>query len=94
MVLQITRYDVQPDKVDAYTKWAQGAIKAMTEAPGHVAFRAYRSRAGGSQVMTMTEFADLATWSSDDEGKRVVDELRAFTSHVDIELWETSPLMP
>jgi hypothetical protein len=34
MVLQVTRYDIHPDKLEAYLKWAEGAIKRMISVSG------------------------------------------------------------
>jgi quinol monooxygenase YgiN len=46
MVLYVMKFDIHPDKVDAYLKWAKGVIKCELAHPGVVEFRAYRSVTG------------------------------------------------
>ena len=64
MVLQITKWDIHPDKAEAYLKWTQGAIQGTVGAPGVVEFRAYRPVTGSHQFVTTYEFADLAAWAA------------------------------
>ena len=52
MVLQVIKYDIHPDKREAYLKWPEGAIKRLLSVPGVVEFRAYRGAAGAPQVVT------------------------------------------
>lgn len=40
MVLQVMKWDIHPDKVEAYSKWTEGAIKRTLSVPGVVEFRA------------------------------------------------------
>jgi len=50
MVLYVLRWDIHPDKVEAYLKWTEGAIRRTLAVPGVVEFRAYpavRRRAPG-----------------------------------------------
>ena len=49
MVLQVMKYDIHPDKVEAYLKWVEGAIKRVLAVPGVVEFRSYRPVTGSSQ---------------------------------------------
>ena len=42
VVLAVMKWDIYPDKVEAYLKWTAGAIKRTLAAPGVVEFRAYR----------------------------------------------------
>jgi quinol monooxygenase YgiN len=97
MVVQVMKYDVHPDKAEAYTKWTESAIKRTVAGPSVVEFRAYRPATGPSQVVTTYEFADLAAWaawSSDEDVQRVLSELRTLALNVDIEVWGPSPLVP
>jgi quinol monooxygenase YgiN len=97
MVLQVMKYDVHPDKAEAYTKWTEGAIKRTVGGPGVVEFRGYRTTAGDSQVVITYEFTDLAAWaawSSDEDVQRVLSEMRALTLNLDIEVWGPSPIVP
>jgi len=41
-VLYLMKWDIHPDKVEAYLKWAEGAIRRTLAVPGVVEFRAYR----------------------------------------------------
>ena len=97
MVLQVMKWDVHPDKTEAYTKWTEGAIKRTVAGPGVVEFCAYRPATGASEIVTTYEFADLAAWAawnSDEDVQRVLSELRTLALNVDIEVWGPSPIVP
>ena len=96
-VLQVTRYDLIPDKVEAYSKWAEGAIKRALTVPGVVEFRAYRPTTGVSLVVQTYEFADLAAWAawrSNKETEKLVAELETFAVNISTEVWSPSPIVP
>ena len=96
-VLQVTKYDVPADKLEAYSKWAGEALKRSLAVPGVVEFRAYRPTVGGSLVVQTHEFADLAAWAawrSNKELEKVVDELETFVVNLTVELWGPSPIVP
>lgn len=97
MVLQVMKWDIHPDKVEAYLKWTEGAIKRTLSVPGVVEFRAYRPATGGSQAVITYEFDDMAawaTWQSQEETQKVLTELRTLALNVTIELWGPSPVVP
>ena len=97
MVLFVMKWDIHPDKVEAYMKWTESAIKRTLAAPGVVEFRAYRPVSGASQVVVTYEFADLATWAAwngNQDVQKVLEELRTLTLNVNIELWGPSPVVP
>jgi quinol monooxygenase YgiN len=99
MVLYIVKYDILPDKAEAYLKWAQGAIPRALAVPGLAEFRAYRGLAGplGLQVVLTYEFADLADWAifrAHEDMQKLDDELRQFTANLTAELWGPSPVVP
>ena len=97
MVLQVMKWNIHPDKVEDYLNWTESAIKRTLAVPGVVEFRAYRPATGASQVVTTYEFADMATWAawqSDEDGQKVMDELRTLTLNVNIEVWGPSPVVP
>ncbi len=97
MVLQIVKWDIHPDKMDAYLKWTEGAIRRTVAVPGVVEFRAYRMASGASQVAITYEFADLATWAAwyaTEEVQKVLDELYTLALNVITELWGPSPMVP
>ena len=97
MVLWIMKWDIHPDKAEAYLKWTEGAIKRTLGVPGIVEFRAYRPVTGASQVVVTYEFADLATWAAwygNEDVQKVQDELHTLALNVNTELWGPSPVVP
>lgn len=96
MVLQIMKWNVNPNKSNEYPKWAETAIK-RTMTPDVIQFRAYRPITGNSQVAITYEFKDIAAWTkwqSDQNIQKVLDELRTFAVHLNIEVWGPSPIAP
>jgi len=97
MVLYVMKWDIHPDKVEAYLKWSQSAIQRTLAVPGVVEFRAYRGVTGAPQVVVTYEFADLAAWAAyyaHEDIQKVLDELRTLTLNVTTELWGPSPVVP
>ena len=97
MVLFVMKWDIHPDKVEAYMKWTESAIKGTLAAPGVVEFRGYRPVSGASQVVVTYEFADLATWAAwhgNEDVQKVLEELRTLALNVNIEVWGPSPVVP
>jgi quinol monooxygenase YgiN len=97
MVLYITKWDIHPDKKEAYTEWTQSAIQRSLSIPGVVEFRAYRPLSGTSQVVITYEFADLeawAVWRDSEDMQNVTDELYTLANNVSSELWGPSPVVP
>ena len=97
MVIKVIKWNIHPDKIEAYLKWTEGAIKRTLASPGVVEFRAYRPVTGASQVVITYEFADLAAWSAweiDENVQNVMNELRALALNVEIEVWGPSPVVP
>ncbi len=97
MVLYVQKWDIHPDKVDAYLKWTEGAIKRVLAIPGVVEFRAYRGGPGASQVVITYEFADMAAWAawySSEDVQKVRAEAGTLTLNLTNELWGPSPVVP
>lgn len=97
MVLYIMKWDIHPDKVEAYLKWTEGAIRRTLAVPGVVEFRAYRPATGSSQVAITYEFADMAawaTWQAHEDTQKVLAELYTLALNVTSELWGPSPVVP
>jgi quinol monooxygenase YgiN len=97
MVLHVVKWDIHPDKVEAYIKWTESAIKRTLAVPGVVEFRAYRPATGASQVVVTYEFADWATWAAwygNEDIQKVVNERRTLTLNESNELWGPSPVVP
>ena len=97
MVLYVSKYNIHPDKREAYTKFAQSAIRRVLAVPGVVEFRGYRSATGAQEVVTTYEFADFAAWAawySNEEVQKAVNEGRTFAIDWTSELWGPSPVVP
>ncbi len=97
MVLYVLKWDILPDKVEAYTKWGESAIRRTLAVPGVVEYRAYRPATGASQVAETFEFADMAAWAAwyvHEDVQKVVTELRTLTANRSTELWGPSPVVP
>jgi antibiotic biosynthesis monooxygenase (ABM) superfamily enzyme len=97
VVTHVIKWDIHPDKVEAYTAWAKAAIPKILAVPGLIEFRAYRPATGASQVVTTGEFADFAAWAawySHEEIQKLINERRAFTINEVSELWGPSPVAP
>jgi len=97
MVLYIMKWDIHPDKAEAYLKWTEGAIKRTLKVKGVVEFRAYRPVSGGRQAVVTYEFPDMATWAAwqgHEDTQKVLTELHTVALNVSIELWGPSPVVP
>jgi quinol monooxygenase YgiN len=98
MVLNVVKYDIHPDKAEAYAKLADSAIKRVLAVPGIVELRVYRGGVGAShQVLLTYEFADLAAWAAWDshpDVQKLEAELYAVALNVTTELWGPSPVVP
>jgi quinol monooxygenase YgiN len=97
MVLYITKWNIHPDKAEAYAAWARGAIQRTLAVGGVTEFRAYRPASGAFQVVVTYEFADLAAWAVWHDAAVVQDvhtELHTLATDITIELWGPSPVAP
>ena len=97
MVLHVIKYNIHPDKMEAYTKWTQSAIKRTLAGPGVVELRAYRAATGAHRLVVTYEFADIATWAawqSHEDTLKTRDELDTMATDVTIEVWGLSPIVP
>ena len=97
MVLHVMKYDIHPDKQEAYLKWVEGAVKRSLAVPSVVEFRAYRPAAGSSQIASTWEFADMAAWaawSSSADVQKLQGELNQFALNGSNEVWGPSPMTP
>jgi antibiotic biosynthesis monooxygenase (ABM) superfamily enzyme len=97
MVLYVLKWDIHPDKTEAYLKWTETTIKRTLAVPGVVEFRAYRIAAGTSQTVVTYEFANLADWAawqSNEEMQKVLEELHTLALNVNVEVWSSSPVFP
>jgi antibiotic biosynthesis monooxygenase (ABM) superfamily enzyme len=97
MILYVQKYDIIPDKAEAYNEWAKTAIRRILAAPGVVEFRGYRPLSGTSQATVTIEFADLdafAAFYADENMQQVLAERHAYEINITTELWGTSPVVP
>lgn len=97
MVLVVVKWDIHPDKVEAYTKWVPTAIQRDLSVPGVVEFRAYRMLVGSPQIVTTFEFADVASWAAWQANPVIQDvlfELHALSLNLTSEVWGPSPTVP
>ena len=97
MVLYIEKFNIHPDKLEAFNKWSIDAIKRSLAIPGVVEFRSYRPVSGTSQVAVTYEFNDLAAWAewqSHEEIQDLVTETHTYALNVEYELWGPSPVVP
>ncbi len=97
MVLLVMKWDIHPDKAEAYLKWTESAIKGNLAVPGVVEFRAYRPITGTSQIAITYEFADMAAWAAwynHEDVQKTLTELYTLALNVNIELWGPSPVVP
>ena len=96
MVLYIMKWDIHPEKGEAYLKWTGSAIKRLV-VPGVVEFRAYRPASGSNQAAVTYEFADMAAWAAwytNEDTQKVRAELGTLALNVTAELWGPSPVVP
>ncbi len=97
MPLYVSKWNIHPDKVEAYNEWTRKAIRKTVGAPGVVEFRGYRVAAGSHQVVTTYEFADLTalgTWLSNPDVDEMRAELRTLANDVTDEIWGPSQIVP
>lgn len=94
MVLYCFKWNVHPDKAEAYAAWAQSAIRRTLAAGGVTEFRAYRPASGAFQVVVTYEFADMAAWHDAEAVQAVITEAHTLATDVTAELWGPSPIVP
>jgi len=97
MVLYVVKWNLHPDKVEAYAKFTQSAIRRVLSVPGVVEFRGYRPATGAHEIVITYEFADLgawAAWHANEEVQKVMNEARTLAIDVTSELWGPSPVVP
>ncbi len=97
MVSYVAKWNILPDKAEAYTEWSSSAINRLLEAPGVLEFRAYRPATGSHQVVLMYEFANMnawASWQKNEDIQKLFDEARTYVTDIDVELWGPSPILP
>ncbi len=98
MVLYIMKYDILPDKTEAYGKWAvESAIPRILEIPGFVELRGYRPATGSYRFATTYEFKDMSSWAAwvgSPEYQKIMEEFLPFASLLSTEVWGPSPVAP
>lgn len=97
MVLYCIRWNIHPDKAEAYAAWTKGAIQRTLATGGVTEFRGYRPASGAFQVVVTYEFEDLtawATWHDKADVQAVFTEAHTLATDVTSELWGPSPIVP
>jgi quinol monooxygenase YgiN len=97
MVLYLFKWNIHPDKMEAYAGWAKGAIQRTLAAGGVSEFRGYRPASGSAEVVVTYEFADMAAWAAwygHDNVQQVIAEVHTLATGVTTELWGPSPIVP
>jgi len=97
MVLYVMKWNIHPDKVEAYLKWTESAIQRALAVPGVVELRVYRPATGAHQIVAAYEFADFAAWAawySNAEVQKIVDELHTIAIDVTTDLWGPARNVP
>lgn len=97
MVLYVMKWNVRPESMATYSEWSQSAIKRILGTGQVVEFRAYRPASGSHQVVVTHEFADMAAWStfvSNPDIQHLLDEMRAYATDIERELWGPSFIVP
>jgi heme-degrading monooxygenase HmoA len=97
MVLSVMKWNIHPDKAEAYAEWAQSAIPRVLATEGLVEFRGYRPASGSHQVVTTTEYATMADWAaaaSSETWNEIIAELHTMATDITTEIWGPSPVLP
>ncbi len=97
MVIYVMKWDIRPEKAEAYQEWARSAISRSPAVPGVAEFRGYRPATGCHQVAVTYEFADMQAWASwryNEDVQKVIDEGYTYTVNMSVELWGPSPIVP
>lgn len=97
MVVYIQRYNVIPEKRDAWQSWAQVAIPEILKVPGLIDLSAHRPVTGDYEVALLYTFATLDDWSSwinSTTMQRLLVESRQYEADLTFELWNGSALVP
>ena len=97
MVLYCFKWNIHPDKVQAYAAWSKSAIQRTLAAGGVTEFRGYRPASGAFQVVVTYEFATMAAWAAwqeEESVQAVFSEVHTLVTDVTAELWGPSPIMP
>lgn len=98
MVIYVMKYDILPDKAEAYARWAaESTIPRILKIPGLVEFRGYRPATGSHQIAVTYEFKNMASWAAwmeDPDYRKMMDEAQGFTTNWSVEVWGPSPVVP
>jgi antibiotic biosynthesis monooxygenase (ABM) superfamily enzyme len=97
MVNLVSKYDIHPDKAEAYKAWVKAAISRLIAVPGVKELRGYRPITGASQVVATFEFDDLTSWTAwytSEDVQEVMSERWGYEINIYDELWGPSPVAP
>lgn len=91
MIVYTLKWNIHPEKIEAYNEWTVGAIQRTLSVGDVAEFRGYRPAIGNSQVVVTYEFSNMAAWTSwndHDSVREVLTELHDMVEDISIELWE------
>jgi antibiotic biosynthesis monooxygenase (ABM) superfamily enzyme len=97
MVIQVIKWNIRPEKAEAYPEWVKSATGRLLAVPGVVELRAYRPATGTHQVVATYEFTDMQAWASwryHEDIQKVIDEGYTYMKDISVELWGPSSIVP
>ena len=97
MVLNVLKYNIHPDKAEAYYDWVKQVIPRILVLKGLVELRAFRPVSGSWQVVSTTEYANTAAWvrvAAGKEWQQIMAELHDLALDITVEVWGPSPTVP
>ena len=98
MIEVVFTYDFLPGMDEkAYAKLAKKATAMMVAAPGFLEFRAHRNLVGSPHVRRTSVWESLPHWAAlvqDAKFQKLTAEFRTYVTHLSVQLWGPSPLVP
>ena len=97
MVLNVLKYSIHPDRSEAYDSWVKQVIPRILAIRGMVELRAFRPVSGSWQVVSTTEYGDMAAWAGavgSKDWQQIMAELHDLALDITVEVWGPSPTVP
>ena len=94
MIVYAQKFNVLPDKFDAYSEFAKRYMGKLMGVEGLEGIDAYLPVSGAHQRVVLYRFADMEAWAAWRAHKDVhesFEELRDFTTDRSEELWNPPP---
>ena len=90
MIIYAQKFNVLPDKFDAYAEFAKVFMGKVMSVTGIEGIDAYLPLSGGHQRVVLYRFADLAAWSAwrtHEDVRAAFEQLRDYTADRSEALW-------